>query len=42
MMLKPEMEPGKQYPVFYYHYSGPGPQIVDTWLGRGSGSGGGR
>lgn len=28
MMLKPEMEPGKQYPVFYYHYSGPGPQIV--------------
>ncbi|MGB7407814.1 MAG: DPP IV N-terminal domain-containing protein [Pontixanthobacter sp.] len=34
MMLKPEMEPGKQYPVFYYHYSGPGPQVVDRgWDG---------
>ncbi|MBD2841565.1 S9 family peptidase [Erythrobacter rubeus] len=34
MMLKPEMEPGKKYPVFYYHYSGPGPQIVDKgWQG---------
>ena len=34
MMLKPEMEPGKQYPVFYYHYSGPGPQVVDKgWTG---------
>ncbi|QFT78143.1 S9 family peptidase [Erythrobacter sp. THAF29] len=34
MMLKPEMEPGKQYPVFYYHYSGPGPQIVTkAWAG---------
>lgn len=33
MMLKPEMEPGKQYPVFYYHYSGPGPQIVDKGWG---------
>ncbi len=33
-MLKPEMEPGKQYPVFYYHYSGPGPQLVDKgWEG---------
>ncbi|MEL7686393.1 DPP IV N-terminal domain-containing protein [Citromicrobium bathyomarinum] len=29
MMLKPEMEPGKQYPVFIMHYGGPGPQIVD-------------
>ncbi|WP_298467045.1 DPP IV N-terminal domain-containing protein [uncultured Erythrobacter sp.] len=29
MMLKPQIEPGKKYPVFYYHYSGPGPQIVD-------------
>ncbi|MEM7664240.1 MAG: DPP IV N-terminal domain-containing protein [Pseudomonadota bacterium] len=29
MMLKPEIEAGKKYPVFYYHYSGPGPQIVD-------------
>ncbi len=34
MMLKPQIEPGKQYPVFYYHYSGPGPQIVDKgWDG---------
>ena len=27
-MVTPEIEPGKKYPVFYYHYSGPGPQIV--------------
>jgi dipeptidyl-peptidase-4 len=27
-MVTPELEPGKRYPVFYYHYSGPGPQIV--------------
>ena len=34
MMLKPEMEPGKQYPVFIYHYGGPGPQMVDRgWKG---------
>ena len=33
MMLKPDMEAGKQYPVFYYHYSGPGPQIVDKGWG---------
>ena len=34
MMLKPEMEPGKQYPVFIMHYGGPGPQIVDrSWKG---------
>ncbi len=33
MMLKPEMEEGKKYPVFYYHYSGPGPQIVDKGWG---------
>ena len=33
MMLKPDMEPGKQYPVFYYHYSGPGPQVVDRGWG---------
>ena len=33
MMLKPDMEQGKQYPVFYYHYSGPGPQIVDKGWG---------
>lgn len=34
MMIKPDMEPGKKYPVFYYHYSGPGPQIVTkAWTG---------
>ncbi|MXO90508.1 S9 family peptidase [Pontixanthobacter aquaemixtae] len=33
-MVTPEMEPGKKYPVFYYHYSGPGPQIVHNgWDG---------
>ncbi|QIQ85868.1 DPP IV N-terminal domain-containing protein [Erythrobacter sp.] len=34
MMLKPDMEPGKKYPVLYYHYGGPGPQLVDKgWTG---------
>ncbi|KUO56186.1 MAG: peptidase S9 [Sphingomonadales bacterium BRH_c3] len=34
MMLKPDMEPGKQYPVLFYHYGGPGPQMVDrAWEG---------
>jgi dipeptidyl-peptidase-4 len=34
MMLKPKMEPGKTYPVFFQHYSGPGPQTVDKgWDG---------
>ncbi|WP_010413851.1 DPP IV N-terminal domain-containing protein [Citromicrobium sp. JLT1363] len=34
MMLKPEIEPGKQYPVFIMHYGGPGSQIVDRgWKG---------
>ncbi|WP_379554654.1 S9 family peptidase [Qipengyuania sp. DGS5-3] len=33
-MITPEMEPGKRYPVYYYHYSGPGPQIVNrAWGG---------
>lgn len=33
-MLTPEMEPGKRYPVYFYHYSGPGPQIVTKgWNG---------
>ncbi len=32
-MLTPAMEPGKRYPVFYYHYSGPGPQIVTRGWG---------
>ncbi|GMN03584.1 DPP IV N-terminal domain-containing protein [Erythrobacter sp. MTPC3] len=27
-MVTPPIEPGKTYPVFYYHYSGPGPQVV--------------
>ena len=27
-MVTPELEPGKRYPVFFYHYGGPGPQIV--------------
>ncbi|MGB7374889.1 DPP IV N-terminal domain-containing protein [Pontixanthobacter sp.] len=34
MMMKPDMEPGRKYPVFFYHYSGPGPQIVNrAWEG---------
>ena len=34
LMIKPEMEPGKQYPVFVMHYGGPGPQMVDrAWEG---------
>jgi dipeptidyl-peptidase-4 len=34
MIILPRMEPGKTYPVFYYHYSGPGPQVVDRgWKG---------
>ncbi|MEO1730678.1 MAG: DPP IV N-terminal domain-containing protein [Pseudomonadota bacterium] len=34
MVMLPKMEAGKKYPVFYYHYSGPGPQIVDRgWDG---------
>lgn len=34
MMLKPKMEKGKRYPVFFSHYGGPGPQSVDKgWSG---------
>lgn len=34
MMLKPKMEPGKRYPVFFSHYGGPGPQMVTkAWGG---------
>ncbi len=34
MMLKPKMEPGKRYPVFFSHYGGPGPQMVTKgWNG---------
>lgn len=34
MMIKPEMEPGKKYPVLFYHYGGPGPQVVNrAWDG---------
>ncbi|MEL6878831.1 MAG: S9 family peptidase, partial [Pseudomonadota bacterium] len=32
-MVTPKLEPGKKYPVFYYHYSGPGPQIVTRGWG---------
>ena len=33
-MVTPEMEPGKKYPVYFYHYGGPGPQIVNKgWNG---------
>ncbi|MBX7493327.1 S9 family peptidase [Qipengyuania sp. 1NDW9] len=33
-MITPEMEPGKKYPVYFYHYGGPGPQIVNKgWNG---------
>ncbi len=27
-MVTPEMEPGKRYPVYFYHYGGPGVQVV--------------
>lgn len=34
LMLKPKMEPGKRYPVFYDHYSGPHSQDVSKgWTG---------
>ena len=33
MMLKPTMEPGKRYPVFFSHYGGPGPQMVTKGWG---------
>ncbi len=33
MMLKPKMEPGKRYPVFFQHYGGPGPQTVTKGWG---------
>ena len=33
-MVTPQMEPGKRYPVYFYHYGGPGPQIVNRgWNG---------
>ena len=33
-MVTPELEPGKRYPVYFYHYGGPGPQIVNRgWNG---------
>ncbi|WP_446698128.1 DPP IV N-terminal domain-containing protein [Aurantiacibacter sp. D1-12] len=33
-MVTPEMEPGQRYPVYFYHYGGPGPQIVNRgWNG---------
>lgn len=34
MMIKPQMEPGKQYPVLYYHYGGPhSQQVSKAWKG---------
>ncbi len=33
MMLKPKIEPGKHYPVFFSHYGGPGPQMVTKGWG---------
>lgn len=33
MMLKPKLEPGKRYPVFFNHYGGPGPQMVTKGWG---------
>ncbi|WP_100261093.1 S9 family peptidase [Qipengyuania seohaensis] len=33
-MVAPDLEPGKKYPVYFYHYGGPGPQIVTKgWNG---------
>jgi dipeptidyl-peptidase-4 len=34
MMITPELEPGKRYPVFFEHYGGPHAQTVDRgWRG---------
>jgi dipeptidyl-peptidase-4 len=34
MMITPPLEPGKRYPVFSYHYGGPGVQVVRRgWQG---------
>lgn len=33
MMLRPRMEKGKRYPVFFQHYGGPGPQTVTKGWG---------
>lgn len=33
MMLKPKMDKGKRYPVFFQHYGGPGPQTVTKGWG---------
>ncbi len=33
VMLKPDMQPGKRYPVFFSHYGGPGPQLVTKGWG---------
>lgn len=34
-MITPELEPGKQYPVFFEHYGGPGTgqQVMHRWTG---------
>ncbi len=34
LMITPELEPGKRYPVFFEHYGGPGAQrVTRRWLG---------
>ena len=33
-MIVPEMEPGKRYPVYFYHYGGPHVQVVNRGWGR--------
>ncbi|RNJ63203.1 MAG: S9 family peptidase [Porphyrobacter sp. IPPAS B-1204] len=33
MMIKPAIEKGKRYPVFFSHYGGPGPQMVTKGWG---------
>ena len=34
MVITPPLEPGKRYPVWYHHYSGPtGPQVSKSWKG---------
>ena len=34
-MIKPDMQPGKRYPVLFMHYGGPGAQMVDRAWGGG-------
>ena len=41
-MVTPPLEPGRRYPVFFYHYGGPGPQIVTRGWDGGAAAGGRR